>query len=114
MSGSSRYCETPSRSQGKPEKMRATSISNATQRAAPRSAQTIRSAQFPERTPVEPAIGNRSFLADPISSFGVPEPVFGRTLRAERSQTHVAGNKARNALKDNQPAAGPSAMPFQR
>src|SRR6266404_3746028 len=51
MSGSIWYCETPNKSQGNPENNRATTISRATQAAAPQKTHRARPAQVCGRIP---------------------------------------------------------------
>src|ERR1043166_324162 len=50
-SGNRRYCETPSRSQGKPPIMRANTISHPTQPAAAQKAHNVRAVQLFDNTP---------------------------------------------------------------
>src|ERR1041385_4794817 len=91
-----RYCESPSRFQGKPPKMRAKIISNATHVVAARKAQDILWAQVD----VE------------ISRAAVSQSGASATLRRaegnepSESQTHVAGNSDRNAASAIQPTMG--------
>src|SRR4051794_4384583 len=88
-----RYCESPRRFHGNPPKMRAKSISSATQMAAERKAHDIRWAQ------VDFEISRAA-----VSQSGDPWRVAGDE-RSE-SQTHVAGKIDRNAASAIQPSMG--------
>src|SRR5438067_1897236 len=91
-----RYCETPRRFHGKPDRKRLTTISSATQAAAQRSVHHVRCHQF---------VVMNSFVAAPQACSA--QNLFpGNNL--QQSQTQAARYKARYALSATQPTTAPA------
>src|SRR5579884_1560667 len=96
MIGTILYCELPSRFQGKPPKMRACTISNATQSAAPDNVQMMRAVHGTE---INCAARFSIVLAGPF-----PSNFAGKNF--QHNQTQVAMPRARKALNATHPRMG--------